>query len=225
MNKVSSILWGVVLIVLGVIFGLNALEITNINVFFEGWWTLFIIVPCFISLITEKDKTSSLIGVIIGVFLLLAARDIVSFEMIAKMILPITLVLIGVSIIFKNTISTKINDKIKELNKSDLFSYTATFSGENVKFPNKEFTGANINAIFGGVDIDLRDSIVNKEAVINTSAIFGGIDILVPTNVNVVVKSTSIFGGSDNKVKNVSSEDKPTIYVNAFNLFGGVEIK
>ena len=53
MNKLSKVIWGLVLIVLGIIFGLNALEITNINVFFDGWWTLFIIVPSFIDLFKD----------------------------------------------------------------------------------------------------------------------------------------------------------------------------
>lgn len=225
MNKISSILWGLVLVALGVIFGLNALEITSIDIFFDGWWTLFIIVPCLIGLITDKDKTGSLIGLLIGTLLLLAIRDIISFEIISKLALPIILVIIGLSIIFKNTITTKINKKIKELTNNELFSYTATFSGENVKFPNKEFIGANINAVFGGVDMDLRNSIITKEAVINTSAIFGGVNILVPNDINVIVKSTSIFGGTDNKVNNTDTENRPTIYINAFNLFGGVEVK
>lgn len=226
MNKVSSLMWGLVLVALGVIFGLNALEITSIDVFFDGWWTLFIIVPCTIGLISDKDKTGNLIGLIVGVVLLLAVRDIISFEIVSKLALPIILVIVGLSIIFKNAITTKVSNKIKELNNNDLFNYTATFSGENVKFPNKQFVGANINAIFGGVDVDLRDSIIEKEAVINSSAIFGGVDILVPQNVNVVVKSTSIFGGTDNKVKNnQNSEELPKLYINAFNLFGGVEVK
>ena len=46
MNKISNLLWGCIFIVVGVIFGLNALNITSINIFFDGWWTLFIIVPC-----------------------------------------------------------------------------------------------------------------------------------------------------------------------------------
>lgn len=225
MNKISSITYGVVLVALGVIFGLNALEITSINIFFEGWWTLFIIVPCFICFITDKDKIGYLIGLLIGIVLLLATRDIISFKVISKLVIPVILVIVGLSVIFRNTITAKVGQKIKELNNKELFNYTATFSGEDVKFPNKEFTGANINAVFGGVDMDLRNSIITKEAVINTSAIFGGIDILVPNDINVVVKSTSIFGGTDNKVKNTNTEDKPTLYINTFNLFGGVEIK
>ena len=56
MKNISSIVWGIVLIALGLIFGLNALEITKIDIFFEGWWTLFIIIPCFIGLIKDDDK-------------------------------------------------------------------------------------------------------------------------------------------------------------------------
>ena len=48
MKKIEEILWGVFFIAIGIIIGLNALGITDINIFFDGWWTLFIIVPCFI---------------------------------------------------------------------------------------------------------------------------------------------------------------------------------
>ena len=57
MKKISSILWGIVLIIVGVIQALNDLKITNIDFFFDGWWTLFIIVPCGIGLYTEREKT------------------------------------------------------------------------------------------------------------------------------------------------------------------------
>ena len=141
--------------------------------------------------------------------------------------MPALFIFIGISIIFKETISSKLNSKIKELNRKDLFNYSAIFSGQDVKYPNKEFIGANVSAVFGGAAIDLTQSIITNESVLNTYAVFGGIDIFVPAGVNVVIKSTSIFGGCDNKVKNVTDENNtvPTLYINAFNLFGGIEIK
>ena len=36
MNKISNWLWGIVLIVVGVVLGLNALNITKIDIFFDG---------------------------------------------------------------------------------------------------------------------------------------------------------------------------------------------
>ena len=46
MKKVSNILWGIIFVAAGVILALNAIGITHIDLFFDGWWTLFIIVPC-----------------------------------------------------------------------------------------------------------------------------------------------------------------------------------
>ena len=50
MKKVSGILWGIVLVAVGVILTLNAFGVANVDIFFDGWWTLFIIVPCVIGL-------------------------------------------------------------------------------------------------------------------------------------------------------------------------------
>ena len=64
MKKISSIIWGIVLIAAGALFALNALNITDIDIFFDGWWTLFIIVPCAVGLFTEYEKTGNIIGII-----------------------------------------------------------------------------------------------------------------------------------------------------------------
>lgn len=37
MRKVENILWGIILVIIGIIFGGNALGVTNVNVFFDGW--------------------------------------------------------------------------------------------------------------------------------------------------------------------------------------------
>ena len=71
MKKVESILWGIVFIVLGLIIAGNVLGITNIRIFFNGWWTLFIIIPCFIGLFKNNRRTGNIIGLIIEVALLL----------------------------------------------------------------------------------------------------------------------------------------------------------
>ena len=227
MKKFRDILWGIALIIVGVIWGLNSTGITNINIFFDGWWTLFIIVPCFIDLFKEDDKTGDFIGLLIGIALLLSCQNIIDFDIIWKLLLPAVLVIIGFSIIFKDAIGGKVNSEIKKLNqnKNNDNDYCATFSGQDVKFDNEEFTGADLTAIFGGVKCDLRNAIITKDVVINSSAIFGGIDIFVPANVKVKIKSTPIFGGVSNKAIQEKSEDAHTIYINGLAVFGGVEIK
>ena len=226
MNNIKNILWGIVLVIIGVIIGLNTIGITDIDIFFDGWWTLFIIVPCFIGLFTNKDKTGNIIGLLVGVILLLGMQNIIDFSLIWKLLLPSIIVIIGLSLIFKNTFNSKINSEIKKLNSKNTKDneYCATFSGQRIDFPNEEFKGATLNSVFGSITCDLREAKIKEDVVINASSVFGGIDIIVPDDVNIKIKSNSIFGGVDNKKKN-SEDKKHTIYVNASCLFGGVDIK
>lgn len=225
MNKISNLLWGFVFIIIGVVFGLNALEITDINIFFDGWWTLFIIVPCFIGLFKDDDKSSNLIGLIIGLCLLLGCQDIIEFAIIWKLMIPAILVMIGLSFIFKDTLNSKVNKEIKKLNKNETKEYCACFSGQKIDFIKEEFTGCSLSAVFGGIECDLKKSIIKEDTVINASSIFGGITIYVPEDINVKISSTSIFGGVSDKRKNKTTDAKDTIYINATSMFGGVEIK
>ncbi len=200
---------------------------TNINIFFDGWWTLFIIVPCFIGLFKEDEKTGNIIGLLIGIVLLLCCQNILDFNMIWKLIFPAVLVIIGISLLFKDTFHSKIKKEIKKLNEKQKGEneYCATFAGQNANFDNQEFNGADLTAVFGGVKCDLRKALINGDKVINCSAIFGGIDIYVPTNVEIKVKSTPIFGGVSDKSSHSNKENAPVIYINATCVFGGVDIK
>ena len=226
MKKTTSIIWGIVLVAIGLILGANSLGITKINIFFEGWWTLFIIIPCFIGLFNDDDKTGSLIGLLIGIVLLLACQNVIQFELVWKLIWPAILVIIGLSIIFKDVFKGKVSDEIKKINATQTKenTITATFSGQNLRC-DEEFKGAELTAVFGGIEYDLRNAIFTQDCVINTSSIFGGIDIFVPEDVKIKIRSTSIFGGVSNKKKNQEQSDSHTIYINATCLFGGVDIK
>lgn len=221
-NRASTALWGVVFILLGILFGGNAFDIWDVNLFFNGWWTLFIIVPSVLGLFQKGFKSGSLIGLIIGVLLLLSAQDIITWAMMGKLFIPIMFILIGFSIIFG---SKSNRDRTIHVNKKGLQDFTAIFSGNNVNFPYEKFNGANITSIFGSVDLNLKNAIINEDVVINTLNIFGGSDILVPPGVKVKVSSVPIFGGVSNKTNQVQIEGAPTIYINATCIFGGVDIK
>ena len=46
-----------VITALGVIFGLSAFDVIEIkDIFIDGWWTMFIIVPCTIEIFRSRDK-------------------------------------------------------------------------------------------------------------------------------------------------------------------------
>ena len=222
MKSLNKIILGLLFIFIGVIVLLNSLEVVNINLFFTGWWTLFIIIPSFIGLFNDDDKTGNIIGLIVGILLLLMARDIISLGMLIKLFFPLILIVIGLNILFKETINSKINEKINSKHK-DLEHITATF-GEQKVVVDEKYQGSNVDAIFGVVKLDLKKAILDKETVIKASSIFGGITIILPKDASVKIKATPIFGGVNNQYQNNSESDK-VVYIDALALFGGVDIK
>lgn len=225
MKKVSSVLWGIVLIAAGVVPALNVLKVTDIDIFFDGWWTLLIIVPCAIGLLTEREKTGNIIGLVIGVFLLLCCRNILSFSMLWKLMIPVIIVIVGIKLVFTGLFGSRANELMKKLRLEgkEPGAGCAAFSECNLSYDGEVFEGAELTATFGTVKCDLRNAIIEKDCAIQASAIFGGIDILVPTGINVKVNSNSIFGGVSNKTP--MYRDAPTLYISGTCMFGGVEIK
>ncbi len=225
MKKNSSVIWGIVLIVAGAVFALNALNVTHIDIFFDGWWTLFIIVPCAVGLFTEREKLGNIIGLAFGVFLLLCCWDILSFSILWKLLVPALIVIVGLKMVLNGLFGNKGNEiiaKIKQEGGNPKVG-CATFSGCELNYDGEVFEGAELTAVFGGVDCNLKNAIIEKDCGIRVSAIFGGIDILVPDHVNVKVSSNCIFGGISNKT--AAHKDAPTLYVSGTCMFGGVEIK
>lgn len=228
MKKTSNLIWGLLFILIGLFIGLNTLDIVSFNIFFDGWWALIIIIPCLIGLINNEDKTGDIIGLLIGVALLLNAQGIISFDIIWKLAAPLILVIIGLSIILEGNKDSKTNVVIKKINSNDneKTSVCSAFSSQNIKLNKEKINNLELNAIFGGIEYDLRNGVIKEDIVINATAIFGGIDIIVPDDVNVKIKSTSIFGGASNKKQLMDDKEKKhTIYINASCVFGGVDIK
>ena len=226
MKDYTKYIIGFLLIFIGLILGLNAFGITNINLFFSGWWTLFIIIPSLVGLINDKEKTSSLIFLIIGVWLFLAERDLIEYELLIKLLLPVILISIGLLLVFKDVLS--INGKeIKKINANNKESnnYIAVFGSQDLKFEDEKVENLDLKSLFGGIKLDLRDAKIEKDIVINTLSVFGGIDIYVPDDVKVKVSSTTFFGGVEVKRGKQSSKKEITIYLNSVCIFGGVDVK
>lgn len=227
MKQARPIIWGIAIVALGVIFGGNAIGLFNFDVFFDGWWTLFIIVPSAVSLITEKERLQSLAFLGAGIIMLLAAQHVFEWEVAWKAILALFLILIGLSIIFRSIFHSKndkeVEKKVKDADDKTMDAQTAVFSGSERVYNDEVFSGSNMVAVFGGAELDLRKAKFTKDTVIKAFALFGGVEIKVPEDVNIKSKSGFIFGGISDDRKG-ESKGEYTIYIDAAGGFGGITI-
>lgn len=205
MKKIENTVIGLILIIIGVIIGLNAFHITNIDLFFDGWWTLFIIVPCFFGLFKDQDKTGNIICLIVGIYLLLYCQGLINFQFAWKLVIPVIFVLIGLKMIFKDTFNKK-------------------KPRQNI-YDNQLYTGGNYDVTFNGLILDLSKAYLNEETNIMISTLFGGVDLYLPDDVNIQIQSSNFLGGVDLHKRENKIENTKVIYLNARCIFGGINIK
>jgi len=246
-NRISNILWGLAFIFVGFGFVGNVLWGWNFELFFRGWWTLFIIVPCGISMVQRGPRTGNMIGMAIGILLLLSERF--HMDYFDELIIPAIFIIIGVNFLFRDnrwnrkyidtnsssTGSTYSNNQNQSTKRSyhNEYNYqngytggqaTTVLSSKVVDFSSQLFQGITLNSVLGSITLDLRSAEIKDGALIDIAAVLGGVDILVPADVDVRVQQVPILGGVSNKPAN-TSVTTAVIYVNATCILGGVTIK
>lgn len=225
MKSMSKILWGMVLIIVGLMLAINALGFAHIDIFFDGWWTLFIIIPSLIGLVDGKDRYGSFIGLIIGATLLLSAQGFISIGLVMKLVVPFIIVLIGLSVLQKGLFGEKVKEKV-EIKDSDDFENIAVVMADDYKVIKGEFKGAIVETVFGHSTIDLSDAKIRDNASIKISSIFSKTDIILPEGVTLKMNSTRVFGSVTNVVKDTKATKKDkNVYVEAVAVFGGIFLR
>lgn len=220
--------FGILIIFIGVVALVNEM---NLGFQIESalfWPAILIIFAAYMMFKNKKFSFWYSVLAFIGVWYTLYYFDIVTANL-ENYFWPVILIFLGLGII-SNKLSW--NNKIRTESttcatkgKDGRLNFNGIFGGVKEIVKNNDFKGCIINAIFGGVELDLREIKVKDNVVIDANSIFGGVDLIMPEDYNVVVNSFAVFGGNDNKIRRQFDDNKKTIYVNCVSIFGGADIK
>ena len=233
-NNFVGIVLGLLFLVIGggyllEVFGV----IDNFTIFFDGWWTLIFIVPCFCGLFRKDGaKVGNLIGIAIGLFFLLMAQDVLSGRKLWALLVAAICVLIGVNLMFPKK-QKRIHSAEHTMDRFDRGQQGAT---DYVHRAEAVYADAEVieDAVYRDVrDEDNDDGDFFKETKqsyenvgtmekLVCSAVFSGRDIRVDNSEFVGGDLSVIFGGIDLNLKNAVIRKNITIEVKA--IFGGIDI-
>ena len=172
----------------------------------------------------SDDRRNGSILFIIGLVLLSATLDFINWGSIFKL-WPLAILYVGVSMLLKSKGKPGLSFSTVTSEDDDFINATAIFGGVEKKIHSQAFKGANVMALFGGVEIDLTDAkAIDSGCVVNVTALFGGAEIRVPEDWDVIVTGTPIFGGVEDKSKG-GGEGAVNITLNCTVAFGGLEIR
>ena len=219
-KKLSLLFLGLVLILFGLLWGGNSVGLWKINLFFPGWWTLILIVLPIYGMIQHGIKGFDIVVLVVGVVLLLSNLHILDWVRIRLLFFPALLVLIGLILIF----SIFRRQPVKGIDAEARSKVNATFASINKEYDYMTYDGGHIDALFGSAELDLRNSIIEKDIYIQASAVFGGVKISFPPGVRVVVENNSVLGGVKNWVPVNPAINAPEVRVRCCAVLGGIEL-
>jgi predicted membrane protein len=145
---------------------------------------------------------------------------------------PILIILLGLYIVIKN--KTNFFNKNEQEPINDNFDPnqkiydTSLFGGGKKSFQIDNFKGGNVTSIFGGSEIDLMDcTLANGTNRLELFFLFGGSSLKIPSNWNVLIQLTPIFGGFSDKRTMPQSQvfdNSKTLIISGIVVFGGGEL-
>lgn len=141
---------------------------------------------------------------------------------------PLLIVAVGIKLVFDSVTRPKV-PATQNTSSASLVNAWAMFGGVEKQINAQDFRGGELTAVFGGIDLDLRNAnLAGTDAVLQANAIFGGVGIKVPPDWSVVADGVGFMGGYGDSTQQPKIDNPGAVkrlFVKGVAVFGGVEIK
>lgn len=228
-NNTQSLGIGLVIITVGLLFLASNLGYISKDIFryIFSWygWTLYV------GPIMMFRKESRVLGsIFLGVGLIVLFGDLGFIPNLnVGQLWPLIIVAVGANFVYQ-AMSRKVPERPQIDSSGEFLNENHIFGGGEFNISNQNFKGGKVVCVFGGGNYNLSQSKLSPgdNNVLDVSCVFGGASFVVPSDWNVQISVTSIFGGfQDNrKVMTPTSSDKSkTLFITGLCLFGGGDVK
>jgi predicted membrane protein len=225
----ARVIAGVLLVILGIGALLDQFTTFDFGTFISNWWPMFVVLVGVIQLVTRSAPVAgALVVIVAGLVLEAGALELLPVNF-WELFWPVVLIAVGASLLLPRALGHR-----GSVEGADTVNYFTAFGGREDRVVSTAFQGGTATALFGGVELDLREAaLAAGGATMDVTAAFGGVNIAVPQDWVVEISGIPLFGGWSNKTvthrKDAPSPavavDRKTLRIKAFVAFGGLEVK
>lgn len=229
-----QLIFGLIVIVVGVLFTLDNLGIVQAERYVR-YWPVALIAIGVVKIWQSRDGLGgTLAGFVFftaGVWLLLEELALLRVSFFD--LWPLLLVFLGAYLVWQGMTGRQreaaapVDEDVPAGNTpgEETMNVVAVLGGVSRGSNSRAFRGANLTAIMGGCEIDLRHAAIHGEAVIDVFAMWGGIEIRVPEEWTVESRVTPVLGGVDDKTRPPQNATAHRLILRGMAIMGGVEVK
>jgi predicted membrane protein len=233
---------GLFIIFVGVVFTLDELGLAPAVTYLRYWPTALIAIGV-LKMLQARDggAFAGLLFALVGIWL--QAEELGFIHVRLWQVWPLALVLFGGFLVWQGLLGREPrresavyvppvfpgDEPAASLPRGDdanaTLSGMAIMGGVSRGNNSRAFRGADVLAIMGGYELDLRQAAIHGEAVIDVFTMWGGIEIRVPEDWTVVSKIMPLMGGVEDKTRPPQGATTHRLILRGFAIMGGVEIK
>lgn len=222
-------LFGLGIVGIGALALLDNLKLFDIPLL-RTFWPLILVLWGLARLGWSRHPASRLFGVIVvlaGALMTAHNLGYGSFDL--RQWWPVFIILAGTYIVlrgfFPRSARSRGRFEVSTIEHADEVNVDATFSGIKLQNDSPSFKGGRIAINFGGLELDLREAVMDgPEATIEVNATFGGIELRIPREWQVVVQMRATMGSVEDKSVPPAAPSHRLV-LRGETLFGGIEIK
>lgn len=212
---------GLAILALGTLWTLDNLNILESEDFTQWWPAVLVAIGAVQFFNRRTNRIGPVLLMVAGVFLLAVTVGGYDFDL--GDLIPLAIALFGAKLVWDAVGRRSARAGIA--NDDSTVSSFAMMAGVHWQSTSRAFRGGEVNAIMGGVELDLRKVEIKpgEDPVIDALAIMGGVEIFVPMGWKIVASVLPIMGGFEDKTSG-SSETGPTLTVRGTAIMGAIVV-
>ena len=221
----AQVVFGLMIVIVGILFTLDNVGLIDARDYLQFWPAGLVAVGLLKLWHTSRDGHGWFGGVafvVIGTWMLI--ERIVYFTINARELLPLMLVVLGGYMVWRGFGGHR---RERESDGHSSFSALAIMGGVARRSSSQDFRGADLTAVMGGCEIDLRQASIapGTEAIVDVFAFWGGIDLKVPEDWTVVTRAMPLMGGVEDKTRAPQGTTGKRMVLRGIVIMGGVTVK
>lgn len=222
----SRIFWGLLLIVLGVLFLFDQMGRLDFGDLVGHYWpVVFILIGISILLSNNfKNVGAGIFFILFGAFFLLIRMRVFDHS-VWHYVWPLAIIGVGLWILLRPAWHPD-KKKINEMTADDL-AISLVMSGTSRKVESQNFKGGKADVVLGSAEVDFRGArLSGGQATLLLSVVLGNIELTVPREWQVVIEGNPVLGSIESHKKTIPDAEKTgTLFIKASAVLGSIEIK
>ena len=215
---------GLLIVAVGVLLTLDNLNLLETDRFLK-YWPLGVIAAGLVKFLQSNDTSGRVFGgVIMALGIVWTGDSVFGLPVDVGDLWPIGLIALGLVVISRARRAVEPGPDVPMKGDSSV-SEVAIWAGKQRRNSSGTFRRADLTAIMGGVELDLRGaSTATGEAIIDVFVMWGGVEIWVPPDWAVSNQVALLMGGAEDKSSG-TQDARHHLIVRGFVVMGGLEIK